>query len=53
MADSKRTGGISKVKEGYKVRKPSGGYFSKKPQTKAKADAQLRAIEVHTRGKGK
>ncbi len=37
----------------YKVMSPSGHAFSKKPQSKSKAKAQLRAIEAskHRRGK--
>lgn len=41
-----------KVKGGYKVaNKDTGKTYSKKPQTKAKADAQLRAIYANTNGK--
>ena len=36
---------LKKVGSGYKVAKKSGGKtFSKKPQTKKKAEAQMRAI---------
>lgn len=38
---------------GYKVVSETGKAFSKKPQTKAKAEAQLRAIEMSKHSKGK
>lgn len=39
---------LERVKGGYKIRKEHGsGYFSKKPQSKEKAEAQLRAIEAN------
>lgn len=44
---------IRKVKGGFKVVSPSGHAFSKKPQTKAEADAQLRAIEASKHGRSK
>lgn len=44
---------VKKVQGGYKVVAPNGHAFSKKPQTKAKAQAQLRAIEVAKHGHGK
>lgn len=38
---------LEKVDGGYKVKKEHGsGYFSHRPQSKAKAQAQLRAIEA-------
>jgi hypothetical protein len=42
---------VKKVQGGYKVVDGKGHAFSKKPQTKAKAQAQLRAIEVSKRQK--
>ncbi len=44
---------IRKSGKGYKVISESGHAFSKKPQTKAKAAAQLRAIEANKHRKGK
>jgi hypothetical protein len=45
---------ISKTSSGYKVTSPSHpGGFSKKPQSKEKAEAQRRAIEANTKGKEK
>ncbi len=41
---------VKKISGGYKVVSERGKAFSKKPQTKAKAQAQLRAIEAN-RGK--
>lgn len=43
---------VRKVKGGYKVKSKTGHAFSKKPQSKAKAQAQLRAIEAHKHGRG-
>ena len=44
---------LKKVRGGYKIKKEHGrGYFSKKPLSKAKAQAQLRAIEMHKHGRG-
>ena len=39
--------GIHKDKGGYVVENSSGHKFSKKPQSKAKAAAQLRAIQAN------
>lgn len=44
---------VKKSGKGYKVVSPSGHAFSKKPQTKAKAQAQLRAIEANKHRGGK
>lgn len=44
---------VKKVSGGYKVVAPGGHAFSKRPQTKAKAQAQLRAIEASKHHKGK
>ncbi len=42
---------LEMVKGGYKVKREHGkGFFSKKPQSKAKAAAQLRVIEMHKHG---
>jgi len=41
---------LKKVKGGYKVASPSGTK-SKKPLSKAKAEAQRRAIYANTKGK--
>lgn len=42
---------LEKVRGGYKVKREHGkGFFSKKPQSKAKAAAQLRVIEMHKHG---
>lgn len=46
---------IRKVPGGYKIVEKSGGNhpgrtFSKHPQTKARAAAQLRAIEANSKG---
>jgi len=41
---------VQKVKGGYKVKAPNGHAFSKHPQSKEKAEAQLRAIEAHKHG---
>lgn len=42
---------LEKVPGGYKVKREHGkGYFSKKPQSKAKALAQLRVIEAAKHG---
>ena len=43
---------VKKVKGGFKVVSPAGKAFSKKPQTKAKAKAQLRAIQANKHRKG-
>lgn len=51
----KGKGGLEKVKGGYKV-KPSAKHpepFSKKPQSRSRALAQLRVIEMHKRMGGK
>jgi hypothetical protein len=42
---------VIKVKGGYKVKKetPPGQTFSKKPLTKKKAEAQMRALYLHTK----
>ena len=44
---------LRKVKGGYKVVSKGGHAFSRKPQSKAKASAQLRAIEANKRRQGK
>ena len=44
---------VKKVPGGFKVVSEKGKAFSKKPQTKKKAAAQLRAIEAHKHGHGK
>jgi len=42
---------VKKVKGGYKVVQEGTGHaFSKHPQSKQKAQAQLRAIEAHKHG---
>ncbi len=41
---------IKKVSGGYKVGGPHGTKYSKRPQSKATAVAQLRAIAIHSRG---
>lgn len=38
-----------KVKGGYKVQKKTGKMMSKKPQTKEKAMAQMRALYANTK----
>jgi len=43
---------VSKSGSGYKVRnKDSGKTYSKHPQSKATAVAQMRAIEMHSHGR--
>lgn len=44
---------VRKVKGGYAVVSKSGHRFSKHPLTKAKAQAQLRAIEANKHKRGK
>lgn len=44
---------VERVKGGYKVEAPNGHAFSKHPQSKAKAESQLRAIEAHKHGDAK
>ena len=44
---------VKKSGKGYKVVSEGGHAFSKKPLSKAKAQAQLRAIEAHKHGRGK
>lgn len=41
---------IKKVSGGFKVSSDHGTHFSKKPQSKEKAKAQLRAIAANTHG---
>jgi hypothetical protein len=46
---------VVEVKGGYKVKKDQPGravYFSKEPMTKARAEAQLRALYAAERRKG-
>jgi len=48
------TATVVKVPGGYKVKKEnSNKTFSKKPQSKEKAEAQLRAIEANKHKRGK
>lgn len=44
---------VKKVKGGYKVVSPQGHAFSKKPQSKKKAQSQLNAIEANKHKGGK
>lgn len=44
---------VKKVKGGYAVVSPEGHRFSKKPQSKSKAQAQLRAIEANKHRRGR
>jgi hypothetical protein len=44
---------VKKVSGGYKVKSPSGHAFSKKPMSKRKAQAQLRAIEANKHRRGR